>query len=264
MPRWFEDRVAWVTGGGSGIGRALAVELARQGAAVAVSGRRADRLDAVVAEIAEAGGRGLAVPCDVTDDSAVAGCAEKVASELGSLDLAVANAGLSISGRFEKLGADEWRKQFEVNVLGAVSTARHALPALHESRGRLGLVGSVAAFTCFPASSAYCSSKFALRAIGLTLAQELHGSGVSVTLLHPGFVASEIAQVDNRGVFHPDREDKRPKNLMWSAEKAARVMARALYKRKREYVFTGHGKMGAWLGKHLPGLIHFATTRRSR
>ena len=264
---WFQDKVAWITGAGSGIGRALAIELARRGAHVAVSGRREERLAEVADEIAresgESGARVLAVPCDVTDDGAVAGCVERVVGELGGLDIAVANAGMSVSGRFESLSADEWKRQFDVNVLGAVSTMRHALPHLRETGGRLGLVGSVAAFMPFPKSSAYCASKFALRAVGLTLAQELHGTGVSVTLLHPGYVESEISQVDNQGVFDPERKDRRPNKLMWSSERAAQVMARALYKRRREYVFTGHGKVGAWFGKHMPGLVHFAVTRRS-
>lgn len=267
MTAWFQDRVAWITGAGSGIGRSLAIELARRGASVALSGRREDRLAEVAEQVMEQSGdlatRAVAVPCDVTDDRAVAECVERVVGELGGLDIAVANAGLSVSGRFESLNADEWKRQFDVNVLGAVSTARHALPHLRESRGRLGLVGSIAAFTTFPKSSAYCASKFALRAIGLTLAQELHGSGVSVTLLHPGYVESEIAQVDNQGVHDPGREDRRPSKLMWSSERAARVMARALHKRRREYVFTGHGKVGAWFGKHMPGVVHFAVTRKS-
>lgn len=227
---WFRDQVAWITGAGSGIGRALAVELARRGARVALSGRREDRLAEVAEHIAEivgeSGGQStsapaLIVPCDVTDDRGVAGCVERVVGDLGGLDIAVANAGLSVSGRFETLGADEWKRQFDVNVLGAVSTVRHALPHLRETGGRIGLVGSVASFISFPKSSAYCASKFALRAIGLTLAQELHGSGVSVTLLHPGYVASEIAQVDNQGMFDPSRQDRRPGKLMWSAERAA-------------------------------------------
>jgi short-subunit dehydrogenase len=97
--------------------------------------------------------------------------------------------------------------------------------------------------------------------MGLSLAVELHGTGVSVSILHPGFVESEIAQVDNEGRHDPSRIDKRPKNLMWPADRAAKSMADALASRKREHVFTGHGKVGAFLGQHTPGLLHFAMTR---
>ena len=112
-----------------------------------------------------------------------------------------------------------------------------------------------------PKTGAYTASKYALRAIGQTLSMELAGSGVTCTLLHPGFVESEIARVDNDGKHHPDREDKRPRQLMWPADRAARAMVDALHARKREMVFTGHGKVGAFLGQHMPGLVHLALTR---
>lgn len=257
----FEGLVTWITGGGSGIGRALALELARQGADVAVSGRRVDRLEAVIREIEALGRKAVAVACDVTDESSVREAVGSVIDEFGRIDIAVANAGWGLSGRFEALTADDWRRQFEVNVVGAASTIRAALPHLHKTQGRAVFISSVMGFLTTPGSGAYAASKFAIRAMGLTLSQELHGSGVSCTTISPGFVESEIAQVDNQQRFRADRQDRRPQKLMWPAEKAARVMAKAIYGRKREYVFTGHGKVAAFLGKHTPGLVHFALTR---
>jgi NAD(P)-dependent dehydrogenase (short-subunit alcohol dehydrogenase family) len=216
----FDGNVGWVTGGGSGIGRAVAVELARQGADVAISGRRLDKLEEAAAEIRALGRRCATIACDVTDDASVRNAVAAVVAELGRLDVAVANAGFSVMGRFEKLGEAEWERQIETNVLGVVRTARHALPELRKTKGRLALVGSVSAQLCIPASSAYSASKFAVRAIGLTLAQELVGSGVSCTTLHPGFVESDIARVDNAGQFHADRKDARPQALMWTADRA--------------------------------------------
>jgi len=258
----FDDKVAWITGGGSGIGKALALELAREGADVAVSGRRRDRLDEVVAEVEALGRRGLAVVCDVTDEDAVAAAVDEVVGGLGKLDVAVANAGYGVTGRIEKLTAADWRRQLEVNVIGAATTLRAALPHLRETDGRAAVIASVAAMMALPTQGPYCASKSAARMIGLTLSAELHGTGVSCTTIHPGFVESDINRVDNRGVFHPEREDRRPAKLMWPADKAARVMARAIHRRKREFVFTAHGKLGAWLGRHTPGLVHFAATRK--
>ena len=260
----FSGLAAWVTGGGSGIGRALALELARRGADVAISGRREDRLVEVAGEIEALGRRALPLACDVTDEAAVAHTADAVQHQLGKLDVAIANAGFSVAGSIEQLGADAWRRQLEVNVVGVAMTAKHALPFLRETRGRLALVGSVAAFVPLANNGAYVASKFAVRAIGQTLAIELAGSGVSCTTLHPGFVESEIAKVDNAGSFDASRADPRPKQLMWSAEEAARVMLDAIRQRKREHVFTGHGKVGAFLGQHLPGLTVFAQTRSGR
>ena len=260
----FRTNAAWITGGGSGIGRALALELARQGADVAVSGRRRDRLDAVVQEIEGLGARGLAAPCDVRDEGQLREAVDLIVSTFGKLDLAIANAGFAVGGPVERLTADELRGQLDVNVVGAAMTAKYALEHLRRSKGRLGLVGSVAAFTPLAKNGAYCASKAALRAIGLTLSIELAGTGVSCTTLHPGFVESEINQVDNDGTHHPERKDTRPQNLMWPADKAARVMLQALWSRKTEYVFTAHGKLGAALGQHMPGLVVFAQGQQQK
>jgi len=258
----FAGQVVWITGGGSGIGRALAEAFADEGADVAVSGRREDRLAETVTAIEARGRRGLAVACDVTDEASVAAAVETVVASLGKLDVAVANAGYSVTGPFEQVTAAQWRGQLDVNVVGAAMTLRYALPHLRETGGRAALVASVAAMIGLPINAPYCASKAAVRAMGRSLSAELHGTGVSCTTIHPGFVESEIAQVDNAGRFDPDKVDRRPAKLMWPADKAARVMARAIHRRKREYVFTWHGKLGAWLGRHTPGLVHFAMTRQ--
>jgi short-subunit dehydrogenase len=184
-----------------------------------------------------------------------------VVTAFGRMDVAVANAGFAVAGRIEKLGADDWRRQLDTNVVGLAITARHAIPHLRKTGGRLALVGSVASMLSTPNVGAYAASKFAVRAIGQALAAELHGSGVSCTTLHPGFVESEIGHVDNHGVYREDFEDRRPRRLFWSSERAARVMVRAIERRKREYVFTGHGKIGGFVGRHMPGLVHFFVTR---
>lgn len=262
MKHPFDQLVVWITGAGSGLGQQMALEFARQGATVAVSGRRVDRLNAVVAEIESAGGRALAVPCDVTDEAQVEAAVAQVIERCFRLDVAVCNAGFSVAGRIEKLTAADWRRQFDTNVVGAVTCARAALPELRKTRGRLALVGSVAGFVTVPGTGAYHASKFAVRAIGETLAMELHGSGVSVTTIHPGFVESEIAQVDNDGRFNPDRNDPRPRRFMWKTADAARVMVRAIEARRREYIFTTHGKVAAFLGRHFSGLVHAVVTSR--
>jgi NAD(P)-dependent dehydrogenase (short-subunit alcohol dehydrogenase family) len=261
MAKRFDGKVVWITGGGSGIGKALALQFAKEGATVAVSGRREERLQEVVDAITAQNGKGLAVRCDVTDEASVAESVQRVVRTLGGIDVAVANAGFSVAGRVEKLSAADWRRQLDVNVIGVAMTARYALPHLRERKGRLALICSVASMLVSPGMGAYSASKYAVRAIGQALSAELHGSGVSCTTIHPGYIESEIAQVDNQGRFDPQREDRRPKNLMWSADRAARVMVDAIAKRKREYTFTGHGKVGAFAGRHMPGLIHFGMTR---
>ncbi|MCB9675896.1 MAG: SDR family oxidoreductase [Alphaproteobacteria bacterium] len=259
----FSGSSVWITGGGSGLGRAMAVEFARQGASVAVSGRREDRLAETVAAVEAAGGRGLAVPCDVTQDADLEAAVAAVVGAFGKLDVAVANAGFGVAGRFETLTRDDWRRQLDLNVVSAAMTAKLALPELEKTQGRIALVGSVAAFLPLPKNAPYCASKAAIGILGRTLSAELAPKGVTCTTIHPGFVESEIALVDNDGNFDETRVDKRPANLMWKAEDAARVMVWAIAKRKVEHTFTGHGKAGVFVGRHLPWLVQrFVTARR--
>jgi len=259
----FDGMVAWITGGGTGIGRGLALRFAREGGDVALSGRRVDRLEETANEVRALGRKALVIQCDVVDEKACETAVSLIEGELGRLDVAIANAGFSVSGRIEQLTADDWRRQLDVNIVGVANTAKWSLPALRRTGGRLVLVSSVMGMLAMPAQAPYSASKFAVRAIGLTLAQELHGTGVSCTTIYPGFVESEIGQVGVDGVFDPSRKDKRPKKFMWTSDKAAQVMWGAIWKRKREYVFTGHGKLGGFLGRHFPGLVHFAMTRES-
>ncbi len=260
----FAGKVAWITGGGSGIGKALALEIARQGAKVAVSGRREARLEEVVAAIEADGGEALAVVADVTTEATLASAVEAIVERFGRLDVTVACAGFGVAGRAEKMGLEVWRRQFEVNVFGAVATVRAALPELRKTNGRLALIGSVAALLAYPSGAAYSASKAVIASFGNTLYVELRGSGVSCTTLHPGFVESEINQVDNLGVFHPDRVDRRPKALMWKADRAARVMLRAIHRRRRRKVITGHGVVIDWLSRFAPGLAYWAMSRFGR
>jgi NAD(P)-dependent dehydrogenase (short-subunit alcohol dehydrogenase family) len=260
MNKGLEAKVVWITGAGSGIGRATALEFGRCGATVAVSGRRDERLQEVVEQLRQQGADALAVTCDVRQETDLAQAVQTVVERFGRLDIAVANAGFSVFGKVETLTAADWSRQFETNVVGAAQTARYALPELRRTRGRLGLIGSVLGLVAAPGFGAYTASKYAVRALGQTLAMELHGSGVSCTTVHPGFVASEITQVDNRGQFHPKRKDPRPSMIVWPADKAARVVVKALRQRKREVVFTGHGRLGAWFGAHAPSLVHAAMT----
>jgi NAD(P)-dependent dehydrogenase (short-subunit alcohol dehydrogenase family) len=257
----FSGNVVWVTGASAGIGRALAHKFAEHGGRVAVSARRADRLAEAVHEIEAKGSEALAVPCDVRDEASVRKAVENVVARFGKLDIAVANAGMSVKGKIRELSAEDWRRQLDTNVIGVALTARYAIPELERTKGRLAIVASVAGLVPAPGHGAYSASKYAARAIGQTLSIECHGSGVSCTTIHPGYVESDIALVDADGNVEPGREDPRPKNLMWPTKRAADVMLHAIYKRRREYVFTGHGKIGAFFGQHLPGLVHAAMVR---
>ncbi len=164
------QEVVWITGGGTGIGRALALEYARRGACVAISGRRLEKLEEAAAALDAAGGQGLAVRCDVTDEEATRAAVAAIVARWGRLDVAIANAGFGVSGPVLSLSAERWRRQLEINVVGAANTLAAAAPEVQKTRGRLAVVGSVSGFIAVPANGAYTASKFAVRGMVLTLA----------------------------------------------------------------------------------------------
>lgn len=252
MLRSFEGKSVFITGASSGIGRALAFEFAQQGARVALAARREDRLMEGVQEIEARGGTALAVVCDVTDRSSLDVAVARTVGAYGGIDVAVANAGFGVSGVFERLSAADFRRQFDTNVFGVIDTIYAVLPHLKRSKGRLGIVASILGRVGAPTSTAYCASKFALCGLAESLYYELAEHGVSVTCINPGIVASDIRRVDNRGVLHPNRPDPAAQLLCVPADRAARSIVRAIYKRRFEAIITGHGKAVVWVNRHFP------------
>jgi len=249
------EKVVWITGASSGIGKAMAFEWARLGYKVVLSARRKELLEEIAIEIKNSGGEALVVPVDIMEEKSIENAVQSIIITWGRLDVAVANAGFGVFGSIDKLTAKDWNRQLQGNVTGLALTVKYALPHLKQNQGRIGLVGSVGAYVPNPHVGAYGASKAAVHSIGLTLQVELMGTGVSCTTIHPGFVVSEIARIDNEGVWHPERPDPRPVNLMWPTDKAAKVMVKAIIKRKRNYVFTTHGRLFVWLQRWIPGLL---------
>jgi short-subunit dehydrogenase len=178
--------------------------------------------------------------------------------------MAVANAGFGVVGPVEKLGVEDYRRQFETNVFGVLETVKASLPELRKTRGRLVLIGSVAGYVSMPNSSPYSMSKFAVRALAGALEQELRPHGVAVTLISPGFITSEIRQVDNRGVHHRHAKERLPAWLLMPAEVAAKEIVSAAYRRRREAVITAHGKAFVWLQRFAPWVFRLAARRGAR
>ncbi|HSK12456.1 MAG TPA: SDR family NAD(P)-dependent oxidoreductase [Phnomibacter sp.] len=248
------ERIVWITGASSGIGKHLALAYARQGATVAISARRMEMLEELASEITAGGGKAQAFYCDVEIDESIRSCVQEIIAAFGRLDIAIANAGVGVTGFIEKLTAKDWERQLRINVTGLAMTVKYALPELRKTEGRLVLIGSVAAFIPNPFVGAYGASKAAVHNMGETLQVELKGTGVSCTTIHPGFVDSNIARIDNDGVFHPGRKDPRPAQFMWPTHKAAAVMLKAIEKRRKVYVFTGFGKVSVFIGRFFPGI----------
>lgn len=254
----FAGRTVLITGASSGIGAALAREFAAQGAVVVLAARRLERLETLAAEIRSAGGQALACCCDITR----AGDPERVIDQAHaaglSVDIVVANAGFAVAGRFEKLTLADYQCQFDTNVFGVLRTIQAALGDVRARRGSVVIIGSISGHISLPGISAYSMSKFAVRALAHALRSELRRHGVSVTLISPGFVASELRQIDNAGRWHAHAPETVPPWLLVSAARAARTMVRAVRRRQRERVVTGHGRCLVWIYRHAPWLVNAA------
>ena len=257
----FAGQVVLITGASSGIGAALAREFARQGADLALLGRREDRLHGLAREIEAGRRRALALAADVTVDGDVERAVLASRTAFGRIDVAIANAGFGVVGPVERLTLDDYRRQFETNVFGVLRTVQATLPSLKATRGRLAIVGSVAGYIATPGSSPYSMSKFAVHGLASALGHELAPAGVSVTLLSPGFVDSEIRRVDNAGALQHEMREPVPAWLVMPTARAARQMVRAIARRRREVVITAHGKLGVFMQRHAPWLVSTAIRR---
>lgn len=245
----------FITGASSGIGAGLAREFARCGADVVLAARRVERLEVLAAEIRHGGRRALAIGCDVTRDGDVERAMAAARTAFGRVDVVVANAGFGVVGDVERLTLDDYRRQFETNVFGVLRTVWAALDDVKRARGRIAIIGSVSGHLATPGSSPYAMSKFAVRALAEALGHELAQQGVSVTLISPGFVESEIRRVDNSGRLREAAPDPIASWLVMPTERAARQIVDAIARRRREAVITGHGRATVFLNRHAPWLI---------
>jgi NADP-dependent 3-hydroxy acid dehydrogenase YdfG len=196
-----DGTVALVTGASSGIGDATARELARQGAAVAILARRADRLEALAGELRGEGAEVLEIEADVSDREQATGAVERTVSELGRLDILINNAGVMLLGPAEDAPIEEWERMVEVNELGLLYCAHAALPHLLKAadgdpRGCADMVNisSVAGRIARAGSGVYNLTKFGVGAFSEGLRQEVTKRHVRVSLVEPGAVATELVE----------------------------------------------------------------------
>lgn len=210
---------ALITGASSGIGRGLALALARRGVVVVCAARRAHLLEQVVQDIAAEGGRGQALVLDVGDTSAAVAAIRRLDREIGGLDLVVANAGVGPPVDAPPYSWEALAGPCHVNFCGAAATLTAALPQMVErGRGHLVGIGSLSSFGALPGSGAYCSPKAGLAMLLDCLRLDVAPHGVAVTNVHLGFVATPM-------VAH--RSDTMPQ-LMQPEEMAPRLVERLL------------------------------------
>lgn len=202
--------VAVVSGGGSGLGREIALELARRGYDLALLGRRRAPLEETLV-LAAGGERGVALPCDVRDAAALERCAGEIRARWGAADLVVPAAGVAAIAPVEETSPAAFAAVLDTNLTGVFLLIRSLLPAMRQrGRGWIFLLLSVAARRGFPGWSAYCASKWGLAGLAAALREELQGSGIRITSLYPGATDTPIWEglpgEWNRAVMVPPRE----------------------------------------------------------
>jgi NAD(P)-dependent dehydrogenase (short-subunit alcohol dehydrogenase family) len=184
-------RSALVTGSSTGIGRATALRLDAAGWRIFAGVRDAAAADALRAAGSE---RLLPVTLDVTDSEQIAAVAEQIAVERGDagLDGLVNNAGISLPSPLETMPIDDFRRQIEVNLTAQVAVTQAMLPALRQACGRIVFISSIGGRIAFPFTGAYHAAKFGIEAVGDVFRRELHGAGISVSIVEPGSIATDI------------------------------------------------------------------------
>lgn len=252
----FKDNVVILTGASTGIGEALAYELAGRGAWLALAARNAEKLEAVAAECRQRGGRALVVPTDVTEETQCRALVERTATEYGRVDTLVNNAGLSMWMKLadvEDLSSLEYIMR--VNFFGSLYCTYYALPHLQLTKGRIVAIASVAARTGIPTRTGYAASKHAMVGFFESLRIEVEDDGISVTIAFPDFVASGMHTrslgADGKPLGHnPLQVDK-----IMTSEECARLIVKGVAQRKRQIVMSNRSRFGQWLKLIAPGKV---------
>ena len=222
MTEVLQGKVCVVTGASSGIGAATARRRAGEGAAVALAGRREDLLQQLADEIEGGGGRALAVRTDVTKEDEARALIERSNSELGRLDVLINNAGVMLLGPIQGADTEEWRRMVEVNLLGLFYCTHAALPVMRDQgSGHIINVSSVAGRTASLGVGVYNATKWGVVGFSESLRQEAMHVNVRVTVVEPGFVATELQDHSTNPLAKAAIEDMRQKTTPLQAEDIA-------------------------------------------
>ena len=242
MARSRSGQVAVVTGASSGIGWELARQLAAEGAKVAIVARRAEQLHALQKLITDAGGTAAAFVCDVGSRESVEATVRAVTEQLGPIDLVIANAGVGRPTHLDPVNMADVEDTFRINLMGVVYTLSAALPGmLARKSGHLVGISSLAGYRGLPGESAYCASKAAVNVYLDGLRIHLHGTGVKVTTVCPGFVTTPMTEMNT---FHMPQ--------VMTAQVAAGKILRAVRRGVKVYSFPWRLTMMVKLSRWVP------------
>jgi short-subunit dehydrogenase len=256
-PEPFRDQVVMVTGASAGIGKALAIHLAVQGARVAIAARREDRLEQIATECRAGGGEVLVIPTDISDESQCRALIDQTIATYGRLDMLINNAGMAASALFDEFpDLHLFKHTMDVNFYGAVYCTYYALPHLKKTHGRVVTISSLGGRAAIPYNTPYCASKYALHGFYDSLRMELSQSGVSCTVICPSWVATEFheSQLDKDGMPRGARGRAYYTKKTMTSDQCAKIVLEAADKRRRE-VLMGPGALAVLLKVIAPGFL---------
>lgn len=247
------QKVAIITGGSSGIGKALVMKYAVEGYAVVFTGRNKDRLEKVAHELGDK--KHLSLELDAASQKDNKKMVEETIKAFGRIDILICNAGISMRALFEDLQLEVFKKLMDINFYGSVYATKYALPYLFQSKGTIIAVSSINGRRSTPARSAYSSSKFAQEGFFETLRTEVSSRGVHVLVVCPGFTNTNIRNRALTAHGTPQGESPRDENSMMSSEEVAGLTFMAAQKKKRDLVLTFQGKLAIFLNKFIPSWV---------
>jgi short-subunit dehydrogenase len=248
MPRL----VVVITGGSSGIGRATAVRLGRDGAAVVLCARRADRLEAAAADVRAAGGEALGIVADVTRPDDIDRLIASAVRHFGPIDVMICNAGFGIAGAIDAISPDQMQRLVDVNYMGTYHAIRAVLPQFRRrNRGHIIVVSSIVGKRGVPYMGAYAATKFAQTGLVECLRAEVAGSGVHVTAVFPVSTETEFFDVMSR---ETGKEVTRAHGPRQDAAVVADRIARALDHPVPEVFPHAWSRGLVWLNTAAPGI----------
>ena len=223
---FWTDKVVMITGASSGIGKGLALDLASRGARLGLLARRQNLLDEIVNATRLRGGKAFAVVADVRDADAMRSAVDRITAQLGPIDILIANAGIGTSSHISQLDPIHAANVISINVLGAANSVAAVVPQMvQRGKGQLVAISSLAAYRGLPKSAAYCASKAAMSAYFESVRLDLRGTGVGVTIIHPGFIKTPLtAGRDAKMPYLMELDDAIPK-IVSAIEKRKKSIA---------------------------------------
>lgn len=244
---FWKDKVVFLTGASSGIGEALAVDLAKRGAILGLLARREEMLKELAEKCEAVGGKARVLACDVVDAEAVQRNADALLDEFGRIDILIANAGIGGNNKETRsLKPEAVKKVIDINLLGAVNSVSAVLPQMLEcGSGQLVAISSLAGLRGLPKSAAYCASKAGMTALFESIRLDVQHQGVAVTIIQPGFIKTPLTS---------GRKNKLP--FLMELEDALPLFVKAIEKRKKFAAFPWQLATFVRLGRIFPAFLY--------